>query len=290
MDKSFEERVKHTRLTKTGKKIAEYMLQNKSIVVFQPLSVIADELQISDVSIVRFARTIGYDGFPDLKHALQTELLSIIDEEPESINTVVKYVASKELKGTETVFSALNPYEFYTKILKDTLQQNDMSVFDEAAKRLTNSDKKYIVGWRSRIGSVQTMSVVLELILPNVIALTDDSYRSFLRFSHLTKDDCVVLFSFGRLPDIEIDLIDAVKNTGAYLIVISDQRISKSSLAADLFIYSSANTRHLFYSSISNVMIAEIIASNITDLCWNNSKNLIQQSEDYINRHTVRDK
>ena len=71
---SFEDRVKRTKLTKSNRLIAEYCLSNPSSVAFQSAADLASCIGVSDVSIIRFARALGYEGFIDLKHAWQDEL------------------------------------------------------------------------------------------------------------------------------------------------------------------------------------------------------------------------
>ena len=54
-------------LTKTEKIIADYILKEKSKVMYLSLSELANAICVGDASIVRFCRKIGYDGFQNLK-------------------------------------------------------------------------------------------------------------------------------------------------------------------------------------------------------------------------------
>ena len=68
-------------LTKTQKIIAEYVLDNASEACFMTSTEIALKLGVSESSVIRFSRTIGFDGFMDFQKALrkdyQDKVLSI---------------------------------------------------------------------------------------------------------------------------------------------------------------------------------------------------------------------
>ena len=68
-------------LTKTQRIIAEYVLDNASEACFMTSTEIALKLGVSESSVIRFSRTIGFDGFMDFQKALrkdyQDKVLSI---------------------------------------------------------------------------------------------------------------------------------------------------------------------------------------------------------------------
>jgi DNA-binding MurR/RpiR family transcriptional regulator len=288
MDKSFEERINEATLTKTGKKIAEYFLSNKYAAAFHSLGMIAAQLNISDISIVRFARALGYSGFPEMKQMVQNEMFSTIDENPESVNSLTKFVANKDFNREDHLFVAQEALDVYTKIITRTLQANNHHVYDLAADHLIASNNKYIIGMQSRSTATEGLSNLLQVLIPKVIPISSGGYTSFLKMLNFTADDCIVLFSFGRLTKTEKNVLDMVKAAGAYLIVISDQRITPAAKAADLLIYSCSNTSHFFYSNVCNVMISEIIASSVASKTWETSRKRIESVDRYLNEQIVK--
>ena len=59
------------RLTKSEQKIASFLLSNYDQAAFLNGADLARELEVSEATIVRFARTIGYESFPQLRRSLQ---------------------------------------------------------------------------------------------------------------------------------------------------------------------------------------------------------------------------
>ena len=71
--KDMKELLHSAHLTKTQRIIAEYVLDNASEACFMTSTEIALKLGVSESSVIRFSRTIGFDGFMDFQKALRKE-------------------------------------------------------------------------------------------------------------------------------------------------------------------------------------------------------------------------
>src|SRR5512142_726547 len=60
--------------TKSEKQIANYLLNNQEGLAFLAAAELAERLDLSEATIVRFARTLGYDSYPALRAALQQKV------------------------------------------------------------------------------------------------------------------------------------------------------------------------------------------------------------------------
>lgn len=70
------ERVKGATLTKAQRKIAKYFIHNPERVGMSSSMEVARAIGVSDASITRFARAIGYEGFTDLKADIYNSLVN----------------------------------------------------------------------------------------------------------------------------------------------------------------------------------------------------------------------
>ena len=70
-----EERIHNATLTKTEQKIADYFLSNRELVGQLPTSELAKNIGVSEASIIRFSRSIGYKGFSDMKNDIYCDLV-----------------------------------------------------------------------------------------------------------------------------------------------------------------------------------------------------------------------
>ena len=63
-------RDRHSGLNDTNKKIADFILQNPEMATFSSLVEISKNVGVSDATLVRFARELGYNGFKELREDL----------------------------------------------------------------------------------------------------------------------------------------------------------------------------------------------------------------------------
>lgn len=268
MEKTFDERVRDTHLTRTGAKIADYFLKNKSILAFQSLSTIAAQLQISDISIVRFSRALGYEGFTDLKQHVQAELAALIDGNPEDVNPLTKFTANMTFQRYDQPQTVEQLAESYCDMVQKTMIRNTMDDFRRAADLLIQSRRRYVVAYASRIGAAHTMRTYLSPMLSDVYTVTNCGYEAIVSLLNITDKDCVVLFSFGRSIDLERETLRTVREANAKLIVISDREDTPAAKQADVLLYSRANAGMPFFSNVCNVMISEIICNMVSTQAW----------------------
>lgn len=59
------------RLTRSQQRIASYLLYGYDEAAFLPAAAMAERFNVSEATVVRFARAVGYDGYPELRRVLQ---------------------------------------------------------------------------------------------------------------------------------------------------------------------------------------------------------------------------
>ena len=79
--KELRDTINNAQLTKTQKMIAKFILDNTADACFMTSTEIASKLEVSESSVIRFSRSLGYDGFMDfqknLRRTYQDQVLSI---------------------------------------------------------------------------------------------------------------------------------------------------------------------------------------------------------------------
>ena len=108
------EKIKEAKLTKTEKRIAQFFLESEEDIFFMTSKEIAELLQISDTSIIRFVKHIGFTNFTDfrdfIKNNLQTKMASlpqfIQNMEELKHNSVEQALLSQMNKNISTLFKS----------------------------------------------------------------------------------------------------------------------------------------------------------------------------------------
>ena len=63
--------LKGKKLSKSHRKIAEYIVNHYDKAVFMTAVSLGQAVEVSESTVVRFATALGYDGYPQMQKALQ---------------------------------------------------------------------------------------------------------------------------------------------------------------------------------------------------------------------------
>ena len=66
---------KYSNLTRTECKIADYVLEHSPEVAFKTLEEVANCIGVSTTSVIRFARTLEYEGYTQMQQSIQQSLM-----------------------------------------------------------------------------------------------------------------------------------------------------------------------------------------------------------------------
>lgn len=282
---SFEERIKENKLTKTGRIIAEYCLQHKTELPLLSSAEIAGKLGISDVSILRFVTSIGYKNYSDFKHSIQAEVTSTASGVLESsVSPVVQYVMRREGNPEVPPFDPSSFAKIYADILNMTYQFNSSDIFIQTANQILRHRKRYVFGLRLRSGIAQIAYNLFNTMTEEVYLVPEAETKAFTTAMNFTSNDCLIWFALGRYTETTKRLLKVIKESGIFLIVISEQKTSPVALAADLFIYSFGSTALPlpFYSTFGNCIVIETIALAMLNLDWESSRKRMQNYESFL--------
>ena len=62
---------RYTKMSKSHKKIAAYIMDHYDHAVFMTAAQLGKEVEISESTVVRFASGLGFEGYPEFQHALE---------------------------------------------------------------------------------------------------------------------------------------------------------------------------------------------------------------------------
>ena len=211
----------YNQLTKTEKKIADYVSKNANQVLFMSITELADACKVADASVYRFCRTIGVKGYQEFKMKLSLSMASADDG------------TEKENKNPETSDSA-------RKMLDDILESH-ISVLKETHLLLKWDEIERVVGMMEKAKNVyffgigDSLLTALEarnkfLRITKKVHCVDDPHMQAMIASMMTQDDLVFLISYsGATKDI-VYISDILSGVGAKVVAIT--RFLKSPLTS----------------------------------------------------------
>ena len=230
--------------------VGKWVLKNADKAVYLSMARVGEECGVSDTTVLRFCRSVGFHGFTDLKISLARDLTSstqLIHEavtEGDSPMTVARKVFSSNIRA-----------------LHDTLDVLDESVLNQSVDLLAAARHILIIGVGTSGPIVQSLYNRLFRLGLSCTAETD-SYLQLMKAALLEPGDVVVAISqSGSSVDPVLTLQEA-KSRGAKTICITGNAKSPITEYADLTLISVSTERPL------EAIAARIAQASIVDaLC-----------------------
>lgn len=197
----------HTK--KTERKIAAYLLENFDKSLHSTLLELADGIGVSDASIVRFCKSIGYTGFQEYK-----------------INAAMQCVPEPRLYNPSLSVDD-SPAELCDKIfaiessaLEQTKQELDIGVMNEVADLLLNARRINLVGTGG--SAISARDFQHKLLKIGVRAeLQEDKDLQLMSASLLTEDDVLFAISHSGSNLHVAETIDLAKKKNARVVTLT---------------------------------------------------------------------
>ena len=245
-------------LAPAEQRVGKLVLQDPRAFANLPVTELADRAHVSKPTVVRFCRSVGYDGLSDFK-------LKLAGSVSEGVPFIHRSVDADDKTSDVAVKVIDNTVAAFLKY------RNDASSFalDQAAQALAET---HATGKRIEFYGVGNSGIVAQdaqhkffRLGMNTIAYSD-GHMQVMSASMLGKGDCVVVISnSGRTRDL-MDACDIARKRGATTIVIT---ASGSPLATAGHIHLTADHPESYdryspmVSRLLHLLIIDILATTV---------------------------
>lgn len=252
---------KYSSMSKGQKLLATYITDNYDKAVFLTAAKMGDIVGVSESTVVRFAMSLGYKGYPEFQKALE----ELVRNKLNSVQRMeVTYGRISQSAILETVLQS------DADKLKTTLEKIDHNAFELAVDTILNARNIYIVGIRSCAPLASFLSFYLTLMFDNVRLLhTNSSSEIFEQMVRIGEEDVIIGISFPRYSMRTLKALEFANNRSAKVITITD------SIHSPMNLYSSCNLiADSDMASIVDSLVAPLSVINalIVALCMKKQK------------------
>jgi len=191
--------------TKSEKLIANYLNQNQDDAAFLSAGEIAARLHLSEATLVRFARSLGFDSYPTMRVALQDSFRHRLTHSARLRSRL------DDLRADGDIFERLVASEI--DYLTESLQTLDRNALYAAVELLRTHQRVFVFGLGPSISLVDLLEIRLTRSARHVIPL-NTSGREMLEPMLLMNDsDLLIAFGFFNLtPSLQMVLDHANQN------------------------------------------------------------------------------
>lgn len=271
------------KLTKKEKLIAEFMLDNFAEACFITSTEIAKRLHVSDSSVIRFTRTLGYTGFMDFQRSIRKTYTERINSVSDNITT-----PSERLKLSIGKLGQSDIMESYfsnvLQNLKSCINQNDTLAFERAAGLIAGSKRKFIVTSRANSCIGDMMLLLFKHLLPDVYETSHPALNVIDHLCDITENDCIIAVSFPRYSEMDLLAAQMAYDAGAKIILITDKASSPLAQYATQLLTVSVDSNTFFNSYVGVLFTMELLCSFVSRKMGYSTEAKLQLIDQYISK------
>lgn len=221
------------------------------------------EIGVSDATIIRFARAVGYDGYTDLQEQIRRET----EQKKEKIgkHSLSDRYTIQMQRYHLTEYTGNDMIKFMGMNLETSLRQNGEEVYEKIANRILNARRKLIIGFRGGKGCALQFSRLLSHITEGVNCLTEEGHDQICKLAELDENDMVVFLNFSRYYKIDEKLGSMIGEKQIPCILITDSMASPLAKYADEMLLVETEYCGFFHSMIGVQGVLEYL---IILMCW----------------------
>lgn len=210
---------KYQSLTSVEKKAADYILKNRDKVIIMSTSEFSKNSGVAKSAIVRCCKSLGFEGFRELKITLAMEL-----SKNKQLN-YVPYISPDDNAGDilDKIFSA------NVKTLHDTAEKINRNTLQKVVDLLDSSNTIYIYAIGTSSGIAQDFQYRLTLEGCTALCFTDPPSMK-ISTMNIKKGDVAIGISHSGRTIATIDALNLAKESGAKTVCITsnpDSSITK---------------------------------------------------------------
>ena len=232
-------------LSKSEASAAEYIAANPDEVINLSVSALADCCGVSEPTVIRACRNLGYSGYQALKIALI-----------QSSSVPISYSGEKVSKRDSMETAARKVFGAANDAVNLTLESLDIPALENAAKTFLKAKRIFIFGVG---GSAAVASDVQHKF--SRLGLTANAYCDLnlqaIVSAYAGKGDVVFAISHSGSSKVVVDNSRIAKSNGATVISLSSRGKSPLTELADISLYTAANETRYRIVAISS-RIAEL--------------------------------
>lgn len=182
-------------LSKSERLVADWILLNPMAALEQDTRRLAQEIQVSQPTLIRFARSMGCDGFQDFRLSLARSLGAAKDAPPTTLLSIAESPDLKSLAG--------KLFEFTAQALLQVHERLDGALLERAVAALDRASRVDFFGFGNAVSVAQDAMRRFMRMEVQVSACADPHLQTLVAGQLRPGDVLMLLSQEGRSPELQ---------------------------------------------------------------------------------------
>ena len=267
----------YRKLTKSEKKVADYFIENYKDAINESTQSIAVATDTSPATVIRFVKTLKFDGLQQLKLAIAADMDSqkpdITDEiihQKDGLSEIVEKNKRNLINSIERLYALM-----------------DLELIEKSVDAIDSAKKVYLFGVGARGIVCYDINYKLSRIGKDVV-FNNDIHLQLVNLNFITKEDACVCVSYSGNTKETVLVAEIAKKAGAKTVGICCYGRNELSKICDITLRVPHDERELRLGAISSrnttLTLLDTIYLAITHRHYPDVLNDIESTRDLIKK------
>lgn len=266
----------YVHLSKGCKAVAAYILGNHTNAVLLSSTELAEQVGVSDTTVIRFSKSLGFNGYAEFKKYLRA-----------NVRESNMYDALQDMKVARSDTYAANYMISTAEDLQDFIKTIDYNLINLISKIVLEANHIYIGGLGSDAVVAKYLFTYIRKMGFNPTLLIEEGHTLREYLLNITHGDVLLMCSYPKMFEDEREMAHLAKENGATLITITDSEISALLLKSDYNISIKQKEKTFFNSYVIPMALCNLLLLKIYELAPEKVDASLKQYTDIISKRDL---
>jgi DNA-binding MurR/RpiR family transcriptional regulator len=274
LQKKFQENIEG--MPNKARRVVSYLLSNMREAAFKSIGDVAEELDVSKAQLVRVSRMLGFNGYAELKGALQEAIL-------EQVNPAA--MLARVMNSRQDLPQTIHRLEHAN--LDDTWTQITPEGVSSFCSMIRDARITYCLGWGISSLVAESLNMRLRIMGMPSILLKRSSMTIQEQVRAVGAEDVVVVC---ELPSFAIEVTESVAQAserGARIVTITDSPAAPICRYADLSFFVSAASPMFGSSIIGPLFLVHILSSVLAVNMGDKTREAMEKQAEFLHDERI---
>ena len=239
-------------LSKGCKRVASYILDHYSHAALLSSTELAEAAGVSDTTVVRFSKALGFNGYAEFKRCLRSNMYE-----------TNLYDDLQRMNVDRSDQSSANYMRSIAEDLQEFTNSIDYGLINTIVRRLLDSQQIYIGGLGSAAVVAKYLFTYIRKMGFNPILLVEEGHTLREYLMNITSQDTLIMCSYPKMFQDEREMARMAKRGGATLVTITDSETSALLLESDYNLSARQKEKTFFNSYVLPMALCDLLLLKI---------------------------
>ncbi len=259
--------------TPAQERVAQLVLRDPSQVAFMNAKQLGEAADVSEASIVRFACSIGFAGYREMRASTQRVVSHQL--------TLTRRYLDRTRPGGDIVHAVVQANINNIQTLAASLSAADV---ERAAKKIAQARRCYVVGFRAAAGLALVASSAISQLCHNCVQLSFESGETIDLLVGAGPRDVLLAIGFRRYSHRTLQIARFLHQRGAFVIAVTDSVLSPLKDSARIMLAAEVESPIFPYSLVAPHCVIDSLVLALSHHMGTAAAGLLKDWEDTYRR------